>query len=122
MASVIKFFSDLWESVFTPGVTPVLIQATHLSFGSLLAVLIFLLVSTGSFHFIILIALATGLWAAITWFVDEINKMEEAEKQKKLKLEESKASDSTVETNNTDSAKATGTEEAINAKTRSKKV
>lgn len=77
------FVTDLWESIFTPGVTPSLIVATHASFAALLITLIGLLFATHNIHFIILTVLASSLWAAITWFIKEVeaNKNSQVESQ-----------------------------------------
>lgn len=96
MSAVIDFANDLWKSILTPGVTPVLVQATHFSFASLIIVLIFMLVSTKSLHFVALLLIASGLWASITWFVSEIRKMEEEKRQQELKEGKSSSSTSTA--------------------------
>ena len=81
MASPLKFVTDLWQSIMTPGVTPVLVQSTHASFVALLFVLVGMLIYTHSIHFLILTIIASGLWGAITWFVAEIRKIELEKKE-----------------------------------------
>ncbi|MCJ1233198.1 hypothetical protein MMC14_001153 [Varicellaria rhodocarpa] len=66
------FFTNLWESVFTPGPTSTLITATNTAFAALQAVLLALLLATYSVHFVILSFLCAGLWFAINWFVNEL--------------------------------------------------
>lgn len=82
MSGALKFAEDLWQSVLTPGITPSLITATHASFAALLVILVFMLVSTKSLHFVALLAIASGLWAAVTWFIREIQLLELEKKQK----------------------------------------
>lgn len=77
---------DLWESIFTPGTTPSLVIATHVSFAALLVTLIALLVATKNIHFVVLTVLASGLWVAITWFITELKL--EKERQERAKMEE----------------------------------
>lgn len=67
-----SFMVDLWESVFTPGPTPVLLQATNYTFASLQLLLLVLLLSTYSIHFVVLSVLSGGLWWAINWFAKEL--------------------------------------------------
>ena len=86
---VVAFFQDLWNSIFEPGATPVLIKATHLSFTGLVITLLVLLYVTGSFYFIAMLALSIGLWLSVAWFISEYTKIMENEKIQK----DSKASD-----------------------------
>lgn len=86
MSAVIDFAQDLWMSVLTPGTTPALITATHASFASLLVILLFLLYATRNIHFVFLTIIASGLWAAITWFIYEIE--QDKIKQQLLKQEQ----------------------------------
>lgn len=71
------FVSNLWESIFTPGTTPTLVKATHGSFVALEITLIGMLIATKSLHFVALLVLATGLWIAITWFINESARLNE---------------------------------------------
>lgn len=80
------FITDLWDSVFQPGTTPALIQATHGSFFLLMLVLGWMVYHTGSIHFINLFVIAGCLWAAVTWFLSELKKV-------KLKTNEELAKD-----------------------------
>lgn len=79
------FASKLWDSVFTPGTTPTLVKATHASFIALEATLVFMLVATKSLHFVALLILATGLWLAITWFIQESQKYTQEASKASLK-------------------------------------
>ena len=67
-----SFLTSLWESIFTPGPTPTLLIATNATFGALQVLLLVLLVTTQSIHFIILSILCGGLWYAINWFAAEV--------------------------------------------------
>ncbi|KAJ8143865.1 hypothetical protein OY671_003029 [Metschnikowia pulcherrima] len=67
-----SFFVELWESVFTPGTSPALMKATHASFIMLLLSLLFLIFYSGSIHFINLFVIASCLYAAVIWFVNEL--------------------------------------------------
>lgn len=77
-----SFFSDLWESIFTPGPTPTLLIATNVTFGALQIVLAALLYATYSVHFIVLSVLCGGLWGAINWFAQELQVHQEQEEEK----------------------------------------
>ncbi len=81
-----SFLASLWESIFTPGPTPTLLLATNASFGALQLLLLLLLVSTQSIHFVILSFLCAGLWYAINWFAAEVQAAkakDDAEKKEK---------------------------------------
>jgi hypothetical protein len=78
-----QFFTDLFTSIFTPGPTPSLIVATNASFACLQVVLLILLVTTYSIHFLILSCLSAGLWWAINWFVAELIAAQAVEEAKK---------------------------------------
>lgn len=92
MSAVLDFTQDLWTSILTPGTTPALVKATHFSFACLLLTLLFLLIATRNIHFVFLTIIASGLWAAITWFIREIE-IEKAKQQQEKKKEESKSDD-----------------------------
>lgn len=77
-----SFFSDLWESIFTPGPTPTLLIATNVTFGALQIVLAALLYATYSVHFIVLSVLCGGLWGGINWFAQELQVHQEQEEEK----------------------------------------
>jgi hypothetical protein len=81
-----NFFTDLWESIFTPGPTPSLLKATNISFACLQVVLLVLLIVTYSIHFVILSSLCGGLWWAVNWFAAELKAAEEREKKDKVRL------------------------------------
>jgi hypothetical protein len=67
-----SFVTELWESVFTPGTTPVLLKATNLTFAALQITLFALLIATYSVHFVALSILCAGLWWSINWFATEL--------------------------------------------------
>jgi hypothetical protein len=78
-----QFFTELFTSIFTPGPTPSLIVATNASFACLQVVLLVLLITTYSIHFLVLSFLSAGLWWAINWFVAELTAAQAAEEAKK---------------------------------------
>jgi hypothetical protein len=78
-----SFFEDLWQSIFTPGVTPTLLVATNVTFAALQVVLALLLYATFSIHFLILSVLCGGLWSAINWFARELKEHQQQEEEKK---------------------------------------
>ncbi|KAF5092212.1 hypothetical protein D0Z03_002975 [Geotrichum reessii] len=116
MAAVIDFAQDLWTSILTPGTTPALVKATHFSFAALLATLAFLLVATRNIHFVFLTLIASGLWAAITWFIKEV----ELEKQRQQQLKEAEQTDSSEKTEK-DEGTATSAVSEKKTATRSRK-
>ncbi|AGO13357.1 AaceriAFR216Wp [[Ashbya] aceris (nom. inval.)] len=71
-----SFVEALWDSVFQPGVPPVLVAATHVSFTLLLALLLALLWTTRNLHFMALSVIAAFLWATVSWFVRELARAE----------------------------------------------
>ncbi|KAK1064263.1 SMK killer toxin resistance protein [Friedmanniomyces endolithicus] len=81
------FLESLWGSVFAPGPTPTLLIATNVTFATLQAVLLALLIGTYSIHFAILSVLCCGLWCSINWFANELRQAqgieEEAERLRK---------------------------------------
>ncbi|CZT48042.1 related to PKR1 protein [Rhynchosporium secalis] len=81
------FFTELAQSIFTPGPTPTLLIATNVTFACLQVVLLFLLIATFSVHFLLLSLLSAGLWWSINWFVSEL-KAVQASEDKKKSLEE----------------------------------
>lgn len=62
-----QFVVDLWNSIFTPGVTPALRQATYGAFAALIVTLATLLFLTRNIHVLALLLLSTGLIASLTW-------------------------------------------------------
>jgi hypothetical protein len=60
---------SLWDSIFTPGPTPVLVRAMNISFAALLALLVPLIFFTKNIHVFFLSVIAAGLWIAMQWFV-----------------------------------------------------
>ncbi|KAK0905675.1 SMK killer toxin resistance protein [Friedmanniomyces endolithicus] len=81
------FLESLWGSVFAPGPTPTLLIATNVTFATLQAVHLALLIGTYSIHFAILSVLCCGLWCSINWFANELRQAqgieEEAERLRK---------------------------------------
>lgn len=67
-----SFFIELWESIFVPGPTPVLLRAANISFAALQITLFALLVATYSIHFVFLSVISAGLWWSINWFAAEL--------------------------------------------------
>ncbi|KGM92119.1 uncharacterized protein PADG_11654 [Paracoccidioides brasiliensis Pb18] len=67
-----SFIEDLWSSIFVSGVTPTLLLATNVTFSVLQILLIALLLTTFSIHFVILSILCGCLWLGINWFVKEV--------------------------------------------------
>ena len=78
-----SFFTELWESIFTPGPTPTLLIATNASFAALQLLFMTLLIATYSIHFVILSLLTGGLWWAINWFAREIRAAQAKEEEAK---------------------------------------
>lgn len=116
MSAVIEFGTDLWKSILTPGVTPVLVQATHASFAALLTVLIGMLVATKSLHFVALSLIAVSLWAAITWFIGEVRKIQEEQKEQK-EAEETSQDETVKSADTTATEKKTATRVSTSKKT-----
>jgi hypothetical protein len=67
-----RFVADLWESIFTPGVTPTLLKATYGAFVMLIVTLSILLFFTRNVHVFALLLLSFGLVASLTWFLQEL--------------------------------------------------
>jgi hypothetical protein len=61
--------ASLWDSIITPGPTPILVRAMNISFAALLALLIPLIFFTKNIHVFFLTILAAGLWIAMQWYV-----------------------------------------------------
>jgi hypothetical protein len=79
------FVENLFNSIFTPGPTPTLLVATNISFAALQLILLLLLISTYSIHFLVLSFLSAGLWWSINWFVAELKLEAEKERLRKEK-------------------------------------
>jgi hypothetical protein len=62
-----SFLVSLWDSIFTPGPTPVLVKAMNISFFALFALLIPLAYMTKNIHVFLLTLLSIGLWIAMQW-------------------------------------------------------
>ncbi|KKF95194.1 V-type ATPase assembly factor pkr1 [Ceratocystis platani] len=82
-----SFVVELWESIFTPGPTPVLLKATNATFAALQLLLLLLLLSTYSIHFVALSIISGGLWWAINWFAAELA-VHQAQEDAKLKQQQ----------------------------------
>lgn len=87
------FLTNLWDSVFTPGPTPTLVRATNGSFLALQSLLLALLLATWSIHFLILSFLSACLWAAINWFVRELEEGNKRERDRQAGLETTKGAE-----------------------------
>ncbi|KAI0021525.1 ER protein Pkr1-domain-containing protein [Xylariomycetidae sp. FL0641] len=96
-----SFIEQLWESIFTPGPTPVLLKATNATFACLQVVLLVLLFATYSVHFVILSILSAGLWWAINWFATELKAAQVAQEKERFKAEQ-RASRQVVEDSETE--------------------
>ena len=81
-----EFITNLFNSIFTPGPTPTLLFATNISFAALQLILLLLLISTYSIHFLVLSFLSAGLWWSINWFVAELKIEAEKERARKEKV------------------------------------
>lgn len=112
-----SFIADLAQSIFTPGPTSSLVLATNVSFACLQVVLLVLLITTYSIHFVILSVISAGLWAGINWFVNELRivkaQEEEEERAKKAQAAGDAAGDDT-ETEGETVVAATGKESRAN--------
>ncbi|CEP61026.1 Pkr1p LALA0_S02e05072g [Lachancea lanzarotensis] len=67
-----NFAEELWRSIFTPGTSPQLVIATHISFSLLACCLGWLIYCTKNVHFVALLVIAVLLWATVTWFIAEL--------------------------------------------------
>jgi len=88
--------TSLWDSIFVPGPTPVLIKAMNLSFFALFALLVPLTYVTKNIHVFFLTLLTVGLWIAMQWFpiplktfTDTSRFLIELEKAKQTQIQES---------------------------------
>lgn len=107
-----SFFVELWESIFTPGPTPVLLQAANYTFATLQLLLLVLLLSTYSIHFVVLSVLSGGLWWSINWFAKELEAAKARgdipDKTKDDEGDDDTEVDVAGKTNDADTTKATG--------------
>ncbi|EPY54126.1 V-ATPase assembly factor Pkr1 [Schizosaccharomyces cryophilus OY26] len=67
-----SYFQELWQSIFTPGVTPVLAKSAHIACAALAVLFLALYISTKSIHCIILLVLTLCLWLSLIWFLVEL--------------------------------------------------
>lgn len=117
-----NFVFDLWDSIFTPGTTPALIYATHGSFTCLVLTLTGLLVATRNPHFVALLTLSLCLWAAITWFIAEVEKEKKRQGVEKLGDKSSAAQQQSGEITTTADVKTSSVKSpASGGRSRSKK-
>lgn len=63
-----QFVSDLWESVFTPGVSPALLKATYGAFVLLITTLTTLLLFTRNIHVLALLIVTICLITSLIWY------------------------------------------------------
>lgn len=91
------FIEELWTTITTPGTSPALVKATHGAFAGLLLVLVFCFTVTRNKHFAFLFIIASCLWAAVTWFINEIE-LEKARLQAEGKWDDKKGKVDAVET------------------------
>ncbi|KAJ2891267.1 hypothetical protein MKZ38_000651 [Zalerion maritima] len=68
---MVSFMEELWESVLTPGPSPILLKATNATFAVTIPLLIFLAIWDKNIHYWFLSLISTGLWLSINWFVKE---------------------------------------------------
>src|SRR5271168_5149292 len=66
---------SLWDSIFTPGPTPILVRAMNLAFLALIALLVPLIYATRNIHVFLLTLLAIGLWIAMQWYEPAATKL-----------------------------------------------
>lgn len=85
------FVNELWKSVLTPGTSPALILATHLTFASLVITLSFFALYSKSIHLINLLVISILLWITLTWFINEINSLEKTDLKDNSELAEKKS-------------------------------
>ncbi|EGW34316.1 uncharacterized protein SPAPADRAFT_59733 [Spathaspora passalidarum NRRL Y-27907] len=109
-----SFFSELWESVFTPGTSPALIKATHASFILLLMSLGWLIFLTKSIHFINLFVIAVLLYATVIWFIKELQ-ASKLKTNEELSTEEPKEESKTEKVQEKGSASSSATTAAASA-------
>lgn len=117
------FFTELWESVFTPGTTPALIKATHVSFVLLILSLLSLIYLSRSIHFINLLVIALLLYGSVIWFINELNEMKlknntELEKEEQEKEKEKDQQEKDGGKKDTDKSESTATAKPISPKKR----
>ncbi|CUS22872.1 LAQU0S07e02036g1_1 [Lachancea quebecensis] len=85
-----NFFEELWKSIFTPGASPQLIIATHVSFFLLTSCLGWLIYWTKNIHFIMLLIISTLLWITVTWFISELKLAQIKDNEELAKSQEKK--------------------------------
>lgn len=78
-----QFINDIWNSVFEPGTNQSVLIATYGSLAALQATLLALLLATRSWHFVFLSIVCACLWAAVVWFVNELEAVKKVEAEAK---------------------------------------
>ena len=89
------FFAELWESIFTPGPSPVLLKAANGTFAALQVILFIMLLMTHSLHFVALSVICAGLWVGVNWFSAELTIA--MERQRAAEREQAEDSETEVE-------------------------
>jgi len=112
------FITELWESVFTPGTTPTLILATHVTFAFLVTTLSIFVFLSKSIHLINLLVISLLLWGTLTWFISELDKVKENEQN----AEGNKKDAPETTTKSTSSASTTSSEKPVAKPRKSKKI
>lgn len=96
---MIGFIEDLWQSIFTPGATPTLILATHITFALLVTSLVTLIfLSNYNIHLIALLIISLALWGLLTWFIAELEASKESLKSNEEISKEEKPQATTTAT------------------------
>lgn len=91
------YFSELWTSIFTQGVTPVQEKTLNFAFVALIIINFVLLYVTKSIHFVVLQILTICLWRGIAWFIGEYKVALANQKAEEAKKEGEKAADESTE-------------------------
>lgn len=116
---MIGFIEELWQSIFTPGATPTLVLATHVTFALLVTLLTVFSFLTRSIHIINLLVLALLLWGTLTWFIAELEKTKDLKDNDQLSKDESGKEESTkVEAPATGQTTSSSTKTSVVKKTR----
>ena len=92
-----SFFEELWQSIFVPEPTPVLMMAANATFGLTLSFLVYMTISTSNIHYGFLSVICASLWACINWFVRELRATQAQEEREKATKAEKTSDDSDTE-------------------------
>ncbi|KAL2756237.1 hypothetical protein ACRALDRAFT_1063770 [Sodiomyces alcalophilus JCM 7366] len=82
------FIEALWDAIFTPGPAPIILRAANATFLALQVVLLVLLITTHSIHFVVLSCLCAGLWRAINWFAAEVRLVQQREREEEQRRQQ----------------------------------